>query len=607
MVFYAQTTDRKGVRVKEIKSLDNPNTVLRTLAPNDGIVVEYSVKRSSDGREWLYSPSTNTYYEYTNSNDAEPLIHIFKTVSATIDPVCKSGLKLFSEPKMDSNVITTLPQSETISVTSDLVHDSKKNVFIQVIVMDLETETLKYKGWVLYRNYINNFNNIVIGNLPGMCTLDGDILSDRVERLENYIEQQARPRMMLFRARKATGSVKVTSKKKKKTTAADNKKASSSSSTRGNKASAKETKEKSYIKKIAHNHPSIVQNSKKFPTSKGLHGGIYKYDYNMNYSKDGLLKDMDEIYENLNIITRGINSTYKKNLNKYNRFKMAMPDDLLSRGFAHVFFTRPDCNILNNKRKLTTKPSKDPNFMYAYNHRPGLINNLCQGVGEKDDFNLFLSNKAQSFSLSDENITTDTYGTTFRRNGISFGRHSVASKAGGTFDIEYTDNRDLDVFHFHKLWIDYISNVYMGKWTPKMKYVYGRILDYACSVYYILTAEDGETILFWSKYYGVFPVNIPSSAYSWSKGNVITAPNLSIQYQYSYKEDFNPLSMIEFNINSLNGDLESGDLTYLTTYNENTGRLGNTWTGSPFIETIMDGKDSMNMPDYTMKLRFKKS
>ena len=88
---------------------------------------------------------------------------------------------------------------------------------------------------------------------------------------------------------------------------------------------------------------------------------------------------------------------------------------------------------------------------------------------------------------------------------------------------------------------------------------------------------------------------------------MITSPSLSIQYQYSYKEDFNPLSLIEFNINSLNGDLESGDLAYLTTYNENTGRLGNTWTGSPFIETIMDGKDSMNMPDYTMKLRFKKS
>ena len=40
---------------------------------------------------------------------------------------------------------------------------------------------------------------------------------------------------------------------------------------------------------------------------------------------------------------------------KYNRFKLAMPDDILTKGFAHVFFTRPDCNILTESNKLTSK------------------------------------------------------------------------------------------------------------------------------------------------------------------------------------------------------------------------------------------------------------
>ena len=602
MILYAQVNNIRGIRPRIIKSLNNPNDVIGLLNPNDGIIVESDIMTTDDGREWLYSPNTNTYYEYSNPGSISPNINIYKTTSATIDPVCKSGLKLFKDAKINSDIITTIGQNELVYVTSELKHDSQKNVFIYAVFIDEETETLKYKGWLLYRNYKNNFNNILIGNLPGLCTLDGDTIQDRVDRLSDYIEANLRPRVMLRSLKAGSSSVKLSSKKSVKATAAANKASSGKDSTRPNKTSAGGT-----LKSIIQRAPSIIQNNKKFPPSKGKNSnGIYTYDYAMNYKKDGLLADMDDLYRDLNILVRGINATYKKNIQKYNRFKLAMPDDILTKGFAHVFFTRPDCNILTNKNKLVTRVSKDANFSYAYNHRDGLLHNLCQGIGEEDHFNLFLSNKAQSFSLSDESITTDTYGTTFKRNGITFGRHSIASRANGSFDISYTDNRDLDVFHFHKLWADYISNVYNGKWNPKMKYIYGRILDYACSVYYILTAEDGETIIFWSKYYGVFPENMPSSAYSWSKGNIITAPELNIRYQYSWKEDFNPLSLIEFNINSLKGNLISDNLTYVTTFNEKTGRIGNTWVGSPFIETIMGGKDSMNLPDYTMKLRFKK-
>ena len=608
MVLYAQVSDEKGIRVREIKSLDNSRDTIGTLMRNDGIIVEPTIYTTDDGSEWLYSPKTNTYYEYNNPTRIEPFIHIFKTVSAVIDPVCKAGLKLFSEPKITGDVLTKIPQTDMIYVTSNLKQDSNKNVFIESVIIDHETDTLKYKGWLIYRNFINNFNNILIGDLPGMCTLDGDIIPERIDILNEYIETSLRPRVM-FRSTKKTvksSGVKIGTKKTKKAVAAKNKK--NNPSTIGRKKKAKKTLNKSLLNRIAISHPSIVQNSYKFPSIRRKSSkGYYLYNYEMNYSNDGLLKDMDGIYKDLNIITRGIHSTYKKNLEKYNRFKLAMPDDILTKGFAHVFFTRPDCNILTESNKLTSKVSKDANFLYAYNHRPSLLKNLCQGVGNKNHFNLFLSNKAQSFSLSDENITTDTYGTTFKKNGVSFGRHSIASRANGNFDITYTDNRDLDVFHFHKLWTDYISNVYTGKWTPKLKYLYNRIIDYACSVYYILTAEDGETIIFWSKYYGVFPENIPSSSYSWAKGNIITAPELNIRYQYSFKEDFNPLSLIEFNINSLNGKLTSGNLNYAPTYNDKLGHVGNTWVGAPFVETIMGEKNSMNLPDYTMKLRFKQS
>ena len=78
------------------------------------------------------------------------------------------------------------------------------------------------------------------------------------------------------------------------------------------------------------------------------------------------------------------------------------------------------------------------------------------------------------------------------------------------------------------MWIQYISNVYHGVWDPKTTYIWKKIIDYASSVDIVVTAEDGETILYWSKYYGVFPINVPFSALSWDSGNLIIKPDFTI-------------------------------------------------------------------------------
>ncbi len=368
------------------------------------------------------------------------------------------------------------------------------------------------------------------------------------------------------------------------------------------------------VKDIYTRAPSIVQNDMSFPKENGTHNGIHQYDYTINYEEDGFLKDIDEIHKIHNYTKQSINDLYKANLRSYNRFKLSHPDDTLSKGFVHIFFTRPDLNIYTAKDKINSKIEKDPNFSYAIKHRPDLINQLTQGsTNFGHDFMFLLSNKAGSFALSDESITNDTYGKTFSGHSIAFGRHNIASKAAGTFDITYTDNRDLDVFHIHKLWNDYISNVYKGKWRPRLEYIYNKIIDYACSVYYIVTAEDGETILMWSKYYGVFPLNVPSAAYSWSQNQPIGKTDITINYQYSFKEDFNPLSLAEFNLNSVSGK-SNDSVEYIKTFNDlpesegGTWMISDTWVGAPFIETvkpIADKKSLSGSPEIIYKLRFR--
>lgn len=288
----------------------------------------------------------------------------------------------------------------------------------------------------------------------------------------------------------------------------------------------------------------------------------------------------------------------------YNRFKMATPDSQLRSSFAHVFFVKPSCNIPYEEggTVLDTTFQNNEEFNYIWKHSPELIRELADDRSNTNsDFSFVLSNAAASFSLTDEQIETDSYGKSFIGYKIAFGRHDVESKSAGEFSVTFHDDRDLHIYQLIKLWINYISGTYRGMYAPKDSTILDHIMDYAGACYYILTAEDGETILFWSKYYGVFPKTIPSNQYSWAYGNLLSTPQLDVSFVYSFKEDYNPAALLEFNKNSHIGDLipSSGAVTYEEIYDKNLGHVGSTWVGVPFIETISkDGRISY-------KLRFR--
>lgn len=365
----------------------------------------------------------------------------------------------------------------------------------------------------------------------------------------------------------------------------------------------------SLAKRIAMNHPSIVckqnfiKNGENIMPIDGEYIHFPKTSYsngkfNLDYSINDTYEYDAELRKSLNIDVDGQNDLFKRNNKSYNRFKLAMPDRTLEKGFVHIFLTRPDCNIISlTSDSLVDQCKYDPNMVYAYAHCPEIIRELqisSNNDGYNNEFNLLLSNLVQGFKLSDESLEYDVYGKSYQNTGITFGRNNMKSKANGEFSLTYMDDRDLHVYHMHKVWTDYINNVYRGRWCPRSKYMYEKVIDYACCLYYFLVAEDGETILFWSKYYGVFPVNIPSSSFSWDEGSIIQSPKLDISYQYSFKEDFNPFALVEFNANTIRGgDSLDEKISLLGTntsydyekiYNENYGHSGTTWVGCPYVE-----------------------
>lgn len=320
------------------------------------------------------------------------------------------------------------------------------------------------------------------------------------------------------------------------------------------------------------------------------------YDYKIDTT--WLKEYINIVKRNANIYIEGDENIINSYFTKFNRFGIDYPDIVLDKTFAFVFITRPDLNILDGSTKdapLHPQVKSDPTCYYIHNTRPEIITSLTKNHSSMHDFNTFLCNHASSFEVSDEFIKTGEMGETLTGHKISFGKNNIESKTAGSFSIQYTDDKELNIYKMHKLWTDYISKVYRGEWSPKRDYSSDKVIDYATSVYYILCAADGETILFWSKYYGVYPTNTPSSTLSWSKGSTLKNPEYSISYQYSFKEDFNPLSLAEFNMNC-----KGGGFVYKNIYEPALASTGRSFSGAPFIDTVkVQG-------EYKYKLRFRK-
>ena len=326
-----------------------------------------------------------------------------------------------------------------------------------------------------------------------------------------------------------------------------------------------------------------------------------KMDYTTNYSE---LKSGFSILRKVhNIDTSSENTLYRMYTKQYNRFKVPTPNDAFTKGFAHVFFTRPSCNILKQMNSgnytLSDSVKTSPIFKLGLKREKSILYQLSIDGPYNHEFGLYLSNKATSFEAKDVSLDSDTYGRSFRGHSIAYGKHNVKSKTASEFSINYTDDRNLHVLNLHNYWIEYISGCYTGRFMPNPERILNKELDYTCSVYYIVTAENGEDIVYWAKYYGVFPTNIPASNISWSKGQLITNPELSITYQYSFYEPMNPESLYEFNLNT-----SPGGYKYASTYQPDLLGTGTTWVGAPFIEfTRKNPSNPSSRPNY--KLRFK--
>lgn len=343
------------------------------------------------------------------------------------------------------------------------------------------------------------------------------------------------------------------------------------------------------------------------PNYKGLQSKFENIDYR-TYSNEFIAKEIAKIKYNMDIGYRNKDDIYsdynkdniskgyfsdlqKKMYNSFNRNKIAFPDKELPKTFAYVFFTRPDLNILvrasgTTNFSLSRQVQMDAKYDYLWRNNPWSLKSLVDGGNPYHKFMTFLSNEALSFEVGDVVLKTHEHGETYNGHKIIYGRSDIESNVAGEMSVRYIDTVNLDVYKLHLAWVDYINKVSRGVFSPRRKYIEGKILDYACSCYYFLCGPDGSTILYWQKLTGVFPVNTGENVFSWDSGTLLAKPEINIKYMYSFKSSMDPLILGEFNSLSV----KKGYIKQ--TYDSNNVHTGSTLSHAPFIESTEDANDN---------------
>lgn len=308
-------------------------------------------------------------------------------------------------------------------------------------------------------------------------------------------------------------------------------------------------------------------------------------------------REMDEFKDALKTIREEFNIKIDRltTFTHFNRFRVPTPDNALNGTIGYVFFTKPDLNIALDDQFGGKRPGPlsdlGPMMSWLSTSHSVMVAELTQDSNSDHFFMTKMSSCCTGIDVADEMLETTEHGETFTGLKVVYGTTILKSKTAGTVSVAFEDDNMLSIYKMIKLWTEYISAVYRGLARPKVTYLTRHILDYAVSIYYFLCANDGETILFFSKYTGCFPTATPSSTFADRVDTRIKKPNYSVQFAYSRKDDCNPMHLFEFD------KLSGGSKEHNPIYNPDTLRAARSFVGPPYIHTT-DG-------NYIYKLRFR--
>lgn len=255
------------------------------------------------------------------------------------------------------------------------------------------------------------------------------------------------------------------------------------------------------------------------------------------------------------------------NLSKFYGFYSSPYKDPATSGHAFIFMTKPSLFIepiapktsAAVKRLAYINMTRDPYFNQfladqALNKNDIVIaESLAYDPSTlyfESNFLPSITNECKGFEANDVTMESSEVFDTKQGFRQPLPTHKSASEGSGSFSIEVTEDSNLSFTKMMGIWVNYISNITDGTFDANPNAVLNGELDYMSSLYYFVLEPDGRTLRYWAKYTGCWPTVIPYSAQRYSKGSQEPI-ELTLQFNYTIKEDMNPRILEDFNTVSL--------------------------------------------------------
>ena len=265
-----------------------------------------------------------------------------------------------------------------------------------------------------------------------------------------------------------------------------------------------------------------------------------------------------------------------KHHEKFFRIHRYDPFNYVDGAIEYIFITKPDLPILNNEgTDLDDLVLRIPYFadLKALGYMQAVIQNLCFSYSGGSDSNfpfirILTNRKTANMDLPDISVDEFTTATNMYGSQVIYSKSSEGSEENIDFTLEFEDTKYLEIYHLFKAYdlfrqykdlgimgpgvffekdvktdnnnapptigafrafrhgirdaIDSIvEKVYEGDREVRsgvharyLSYVTNRILYDHMSIYKIMVANDGQTILHIAKNTGIFPKTISRSSFS---------------------------------------------------------------------------------------------
>ena len=219
----------------------------------------------------------------------------------------------------------------------------------------------------------------------------------------------------------------------------------------------------------------------------------------------------------------------------------------------YLFFTKPDLHIMETgQRGYLYKPLRQlPFFIDALRLYPQCIYSLQQTLPSstpvsKTKYMPILSNQVSSTLDLPAISATETGGNVnLYQFGINTRDGSELSDCNVEFSLEFKDTKYLDVYMLFKIYDEYVRETYKRDILPtKISYIDNKIDSKSFSVYKVIV-DDTNTVMYYTKITGVYPVSVPRDAMSGFDGNSIKE---TIQFKGQFVRDMDPVIIQELNL-----------------------------------------------------------